>query len=88
MKGTSMSIQPYGRWWRAEHNLRVRGLRDLTCMGFFLFYISIVLQPYIIIHIKMKQRATFASGLRDDEVIEGHIVRQNQVLLDIHQVAD
>ena len=57
-------------------------------MGFFLFYIGIVLQPYIIIHIEVKQWTAFTSGLGDDQIVEGHVVRQNQVLFHIHQVAD
>ena len=57
-------------------------------MGLFLFYVGVMLQPYVIIHIKVEQWAAFASGLRDDEIVEGHVVRQNQILLHIHQVAD
>lgn len=61
---------------------------NITCMGFFLFYTSVVLQAYIIVHVEMEQRAAFPSGLGDDQIIKGHIVRQNQVFLDIHQIAD
>ena len=63
-------------------------LRGLTCMGFFLFYVGIMLQPYVIIHVKVEQWAAFTSGLGDDQVIKRHVVRQNQVLLHVHQVAN
>ena len=59
---------------------------SLTCMRFLLLYIGIVLQPYIIINIKVEQRTALSPGLGDDQVIEGEVVRQYQIFLHVHQV--
>ena len=73
-----MCAQPDGAWFTAY----------ITCMRFFLLYTGVMLQPNIIIHVKVKQWPAFASGLGDDQIIEGHVVGQDQVLLDIHEIAD
>ncbi len=61
---------------------------SLTCMRLLLLYIGIMLQPYIIINIEVKQRTALSPGLGDDQIIEGEVVRQYQIFLHVHQVAD
>ena len=61
---------------------------SLTCMRLLLLYIGIMLQPYIIINIKVEERTALSPGLGNDQIIEGEIVRQYQIFLHVHQVAD
>jgi hypothetical protein len=39
---------------------------------------------YVVLHTKVKQGARLASRLVDDEVVEGQVVRQDQILLQGH----
>ena len=48
----------------------------------------VALHAYVLVHIKVEQRPALAARLLHNEIIEGHSVRDDQVLLDIHQRAD
>jgi hypothetical protein len=53
---------------------------------FVLFNCGIILESNIFVHIKVKQWARLAPRLGEDEVIKRMVVRDYQVLLDIHKV--
>lgn len=44
-------------------------------------------ESHIIMHVEAEERARLAARTLDDQLVEGGRVRQDQVLLDVHQVA-
>lgn len=68
--------------------LVVRALHDLARVGLILLDTGIVGQADVVVHIKAEQRAGLSAGLVDNEVVEGVVVGDDQILLDVHHVID
>ena len=61
---------------------------NLPCMGLVLLYPRIVDNPHILVHVKLKQRSALPPRLRHNEIVERVVMRNDQVLLDVHQLVD
>jgi len=61
---------------------------DLSSMRLVLLNVGITDNTNVIVDIKAEQRTTFASSLRYNEVVECRVMRDDQVLFDIHKLVD
>jgi len=68
--------------------LVIRSLHHLSCVGLVLFHIGIVGQTDILVHIKTEEWSRLSTGLVDNKVVEGVMVRDDQILLHIHHVVN
>ena len=57
-----------------------------TCVRLVLLDGGVVDQPHIVVHVEGEEGAALAAGLDDDEVVEGVGLRDDQVLLHVHQL--
>ena len=55
-------------------------------MRLMLLPARVVHQSDVLVDVKLEQRAKFAAGLRDDEIVEGVVLRDDHVLFDVHQL--
>ena len=58
----------------------------LACMRLVLLHFSVVGQSDVVVHVEHEEGPGLAPGLGDDEVIEGVVVGNDEVLLDVHQL--
>ena len=57
-----------------------------TCMRLVLLHGGVVDQSDVIVHVKCEEGAALSAGLDDDEVVEGVGLRDDEVLLHVHQL--
>ena len=57
-----------------------------TCMRLVLLHGGVVDQSDVVMHVKGEEWAALSTGLDDDEVIEGVGLRDDEVLLHVHQL--
>mmetsp|Transcript_27537 Transcript_27537/g.60237 ORF Transcript_27537/g.60237 Transcript_27537/m.60237 type:complete len:243 (+) Transcript_27537:753-1481(+) len=53
-----------------------------------LLHTRIVHHTHVLVHAEIKQGSRFASCLVDDEFVEGEVLGQDEILLDVHEVVD
>ena len=59
---------------------------DLAGVRLVLLHRGVVHQPHVLVHVKLEERAALAPRLGDDEVVEGVVVWDDEVLFDVHEL--
>lgn len=75
-------------WEHVFVPLEPLALDDFAGVTLLLFDPRIADHADVVVHVKVEKWAGLASGLVDDELVEGVVVRDDQVFLDVHQRVD
>jgi hypothetical protein len=60
-------------------------VHDLARVRLVLLHADVVHHPDVLVHVEVEERTRLAPGLGDDEVVEGDVVRDDEVLLHVAQ---